>query len=131
LDTILRSHQLAYGTEVTVFTEFFGAQSFAEQHQPDDPKQLVLFDVQTQTGMLPPEEFIQEFRAVQIARVIYRGKLTGQFVEEVRSGRYGVAEGVICKEKNASGVWRVKIKTNAYLKKLQQIFQSNWEDYWA
>jgi hypothetical protein len=116
--------------EITVFTEFFGSNSFAGLHKQDDPKQLVLFDVQVGEDMLLPEQFIQDFSAVNIARVVYSGKLTGKFMEDVRSGQYNVAEGVVCKGHNAGGIWMVKIKTNAYMKKLQQAFQDDWENYW-
>ncbi len=63
--------------------------------------------------------------------MVYEGKLTGKFTEEVRAGAYGVAEGVVCK--GASGgahVWMVKIKTYAYMERLKQAFADRWEEYW-
>jgi RNA ligase len=130
LDAIFQSHPDYQCPEIIVFTEFLGEQSFAGMHKPEDPKQLVLLDVQTDRGMLDPIEFVETFGTVNIARVIYRGKLMGKFMEEVRTGKYGVAEGVVCKGKNANGVWMVKVKTNAYMQKLQQVFQADWENYW-
>jgi len=149
-----------------VFAEFFCANSFAGMHQKDDRKQLVLFDVETEGGMVIPDRFIQDFgklyhfsKIVQhsstppspplqrggtrillhsflklvlnIARVIYRGKLTGKFMDDLRKGKYGVDEGVVCKGgRNANNLWMVKIKTDAYMQRLQQAFKDDWENYW-
>jgi hypothetical protein len=132
LDEVIMANEQYQSKEITVFTEFFGAQSFAGMHKQEDPKQLILFDVQTDQGMVEPEQFVQDFSTVNIARVVYRGKLTGKFIEEVRQGKYGVAEGVVCKGKHKSdnSIWMVKIKTHDYMKKLQQSFQDDWENYW-
>jgi hypothetical protein len=131
LELIFQDNQQYHCPEITVFTEFFGVQSFAGMHQQDDPKQLVLFDVQTDRGMVDPECFVRDFSSINIAKIVYRGKLTGRFIDEVREGKYQVAEGVVCKGKdNANGIWMVKIKTDAYMKKLQQAFKDDWENYW-
>jgi hypothetical protein len=130
LATIWRSDPYYQSPEITIFTEYFGARSFAGTHQPDDPKQLVLFDVETQLGMVEPARFVSDFSSVNIARVIYSGKLTGKFIEDVRTGKYAVTEGVVCKGKNANGIWMVKVKTNAYMERLKQVFQADWENYW-
>ena len=107
-----------------MFTEYFGPNSFAGLHKPDDPKRLVLFDVQAEPdGMLGPDRFIADFGHLPIARVVYRGKLSGKFAEEVRTGKYGVMEGVVCK--GGSGgpdLWLAKIKTYAYLERLKRAF---------
>jgi hypothetical protein len=50
-----------------VFAEFFGANSFAGMHQKDDRKQLVLFDVETEGGMVVPDRFIQNRSSSAIA----------------------------------------------------------------
>jgi hypothetical protein len=74
---------------------------------------------------------VADFGHLHIARVVYEGKLTGTFAEEVRSGKYEVAEGVVCKGESAGDhVWMVKIKTNAYLVRLKQAFAERWEEYW-
>ena len=117
--------------EITVFTEFLGASSFAGLHRAGEEKQLVLFDVLTEGGFVPPAQFVEDFGDCSAARVLYRGRLTGRFVQDIREGRYAVAEGVICKGMDRTGeVWRVKIKTNAYMERLRQVFSQNWVDYW-
>ncbi|HAZ42997.1 MAG TPA: hypothetical protein DDW76_01975 [Cyanobacteria bacterium UBA11369] len=131
LETIFLNNPQYNCPEIAVFTEFFGLNSFAGMHQNDDPKQLILFDVQTDNGMISPFEFIQDFSRLNIARVVYRGKLTGKFIDDVREGKYGVAEGVVCKGGSSSkDLWMVKIKTYAYMQRLQQAFKRDWEKYW-
>ncbi|MEG4809946.1 hypothetical protein QUA82_20285 [Microcoleus sp. F8-D3] len=114
-----------------MFAEFFRANSFARRHKKDDRKQLVLFDVETDRGMVVPDRFIQDFGKLNIARVIYRGLLTGKFMDDLRKGKYGAGEGVLCKGGgNANNLWMVQIKTDAYMQRLQQAFQDDWENYW-
>jgi hypothetical protein len=63
--------------------------------------------------------------------VVYEGKLTGKFTEDVREGKYDVDEGVVCKGgSDADDLWMVKVKTYAYLERLKQAFADRWEDYW-
>jgi hypothetical protein len=115
-----------------IFTEFLGPNSFAGLHHQNDPKQLILFDVEAiGFGLIGPEQFVNDFEGVLSAKGIYRGKFTGQFAEDVRNGKYSVAEGVICKGgEGGEDLWMVKIKTYAYLEKLEQAFGERWEDYW-
>jgi hypothetical protein len=115
-----------------VFTEFLGPNSFAGLHREEDPKELRLFDVLAEPfGMLGPWEFVADFRHLPIARVVYEGKLTGKFAEDVRQGRYNVTEGVVCKGgTGGADTWMVKIKTNAYMERLKQAFAERWEEYW-
>ncbi len=130
LSEIFRENQQYNSPEITVFTEFFGPNSFAGMHKQDDPKQLVLFDVQIDEVIILPEQFIRDFKQLNIARVIYRGKLTGKFIDDVREGKYGVTEGVVCKGGGDDRLWMVKIKTYAYMQRLQKTFKDNWEAYW-
>jgi len=115
-----------------VFTEFFGPNSFAGQHRDDDPKELKLFDVWIeQFGMIGPKQLLADFGHLNTARSVYEGKITGQFVEDVRSGKYQVQEGVVCKSgKGGADVWMVKIKTRAYMERLKRAFAGEWENYW-
>jgi hypothetical protein len=115
-----------------VFTEFQGPHSFAGLHKEDDPKEPRLFDVWAEPlGLLGPRRFVEDFGHLQIARVVYEGRLTGKFAEDVRGGRYGVAEGVVCKGgSGGADVWMVKIKTYAYMERLKQAFAERWEEYW-
>lgn len=120
-----------YGSgELTVFTEFLGANSFAGQHAESDEKQLVLLDVLTHDGFLSPFEFAEQFESVPCARVVHRGKFNGQFAANVREGKFDVREGVVCKGGETGEVWMVKIKTNEYMLRLKDSFANDWHDYW-
>lgn len=119
-------------TAFKAFTEYLGPNSFAGMHRADDPKQLILFDVwATPLGMLGPRQFVAEFAGLPIARVVYEGKFTGQFAEDVRRGKYGVAEGVVVKGgEGGDDLWMAKIKTYAYMERLKRAFADRWEEYW-
>jgi hypothetical protein len=130
LDQIFRENPAYRADELTVFTEYYGPHSFAGVHQKDDIKQLVLFDVQNGSQIVGPEQFIEDFGHLDIARVIYRGKLTAQFENAVRNGKYPILEGVVCKGGAGADLWMVKIKTYAYMKRLKEAFTGDWEAYW-
>lgn len=130
LDSIFRTNPKYDVPEITVFTEYFGPNSFAGLHKTGDPKQLILFDVQTESAIIGPEQFVTDFGALNAARIIYRGKLTGAFAQDIRDGKYDVAEGVVCKGGTGDDLWMVKIKTNAYMERLKEAFKDDWEAYW-
>lgn len=71
-----------------------------------------------------------DFGHLPVPRVVYTGKLTGTFLEAVREGKYGVAEGVVCKGVGPDGPWMVKVKTYAYLERLKRAFGAKWDEYW-
>jgi hypothetical protein len=117
--------------EILVFGEFLGEQSFAGIHVPGDLKRFVMFDVMVghkNPKFMLPREFIKTFEGkVTIPRVIYEGNLSDQLIADVRGGKYGVNEGVICKGNErsgafAGGVWMCKIKTEAYFQRLLNRF---------
>jgi hypothetical protein len=117
---------------LSVFTEYVGPHSFAGAHRPGDAMELVAFDVQAEPfGLVGPKAFVADFGHLRTARIVYEGRLTGQFAEDVRRGNYGVAEGVVCKGgAGGADLWMVKIKTYAYLEKLKASFGARWADYW-
>ncbi|MFY9222334.1 MAG: RNA ligase family protein [Blastocatellia bacterium] len=131
LETIfLENPKYQTSPEIIVFTEFFGPNSFAGMHKKEDAKELVMFDVQTDKEIISPDEFIIDFAELNIAEVVYKGKLTGKFKDDVREGKYDVVEGVICKGGKGDDLWMVKVKTYEYLEKLKQAFADDWENYW-
>ena len=133
IETVLRHNARYQAFEAfKVFAEFLGPNSFAGLHKTDDPKQLILFDVLAEPfGLIGPEQFAADFGHLSSARVVYRGKLTGKFCDDLRQGKYDVNEGVVCKGgTGGSDLWMVKIKTYAYMEKLKAAFAENWEDHW-
>ncbi len=115
---------------VVAFTEFVGPNSFAGRHKSGDAKSLVLFDVKTDDGIVDPETFVRDFGRLRIPRIVHRGRLTGAFADDVREGKFGVAEGVVCKGGAGERLWMAKIKTHAYMQRLKDAFQDRWEEYW-
>lgn len=118
----------AYGRKVeriTAFTEFFGPSSFAGSHDPDEQKQLKLFDVFVfKKGFIPANQFVKLFKRHDwTAEVVYQGNMNREFVDDVRNGKYPVYEGVICK----GDEWSAKIKTIQYLDRLKNEFEDQWE----
>lgn len=117
--------------ELIFFGEFFGKQSFAGIHVPEDPKEFVLFDVlvgHKNRKFLLPQEFVKLFRdKVKIPKIIFEGNMSDQLIKDVKEGKYSVNEGVVCKGTFRSGafrgnVWMCKIKTNEYLSKIRTRF---------
>ena len=124
-----------------VYTEWFGSESFAGGHFPNDPKQLVLFDVNIhKKGLLKPKEFLDTFGHLKVAELIEKRILDDEFIEAVRNNEYEcgskfeirneVPEGVICKGGEGHNLWMCKIKTNDYREELKQRKGDDWTKYW-
>ena len=113
---------------ITAYTEFFGKDSFAGVHEPSEPKELRLFDVYLfKRGLMKPRQFVKSFGDMPgAAEVIYDGTLNKQFIEDVRAGKYPVWEGVVCKGDD----FMCKIKTDAYLRKLREVYPQRWNQFW-
>lgn len=128
--------------EFIIFMEFLGDNSFAGTHQKSDKKKLIIIDAMMNNKLLTQESFVNNFLHYQhpdpiiddeyhIAELLYSGKYNWKFLNDVRTGKFGVNEGVVCKGMLKDGqVYMTKIKTNAYLEKLKAAFQDKWEDYW-
>ncbi len=128
----LRNENYREASSFKIFAEFFGPNSFAGLHVADDPKELRLFDVEVaDVGIVPPAQFVADFGSLPIAPVVFQGKFTGKFADDVRNGKFKVNEGVVCKGGNyASSLWMAKIKTNVYRERLKKAFAENWEEFW-
>jgi hypothetical protein len=115
--------------EIMFFAEYFGPNSFAGSHDPKDKMQLVILDVQVDGALLPPDQFITLFQDFPIAKVVFKGRFTGQLFSDVRNGKYDVKEGVVVKGVVDGKVYMCKIKTNEYLQKLKETFKDKWKEY--
>ena len=109
-----------------VFSEFVGENSFAGYHDPDDVKDIILFDVNGhRKGFLPPEEFIRNFGELHIPEIIYEGEYNYKLINNVQKNLWDLKEGVICKgtfktkKSNTDQVWMTKIKTKEWLRKVK------------
>ena len=117
---------------ITAFTEYLGPNSFAGQHNPADQMELRLLDVFLyKKGMMDAREFVHMFGDLPYApQIIYQGNLSRQFIDAVRQSKdgapYPVWEGVVCKGED----FVVKIKTDAYFKKLNEVYGTDYRLYW-
>lgn len=109
-----------------VFCEFFGPNSFAGWHDPNDKMDIVLFDVSLyKRGIIDPYEFIENFGSLDIPDIIYDGKYTNEFIESIRNNNFNLDEGVVCKglieSKNKKNILHMtKIKTNSWILKVKE-----------
>lgn len=128
-EIVRRCKDLERGVQrIIVFTEFFGPNSFAGLHEPGDVKELRLLDVYLyKRGRMAPRKFLKAFGDLPYAaQLIYDGNCNTQFIEDVRKGVYPVGEGVIAKGDD----WMIKIKTDAYFKKLNEVYGTQYRLYW-
>lgn len=142
-DFFKKDKELRNEREIVVYGEFFGPKSYAGIHQPDDPKELVIFDIligHKNHWFYKPLDFVKTFQSlVKIPPVLYVGNLNDQLIEDIRSGKYTeefhkltdnkfkLFEGVVCKGNVTNGayrgkVWMCKIKTNEYFASLRERF---------
>jgi hypothetical protein len=126
---------------IIVFSEWFGAKSFAGMHKPDDPKNIVLFDVNPiKKGFLCAKDFLKFFGHLDVVELLAMRRFGNLLVKEVREGAFGcsskyeirneIPEGVVCKGGSGHKLWMAKIKTQQYYDKLKETYQDNWVKYW-
>ena len=116
--------------KAVVFCEFLGPNSFAGTHVAEDQKDIILFDVEVhQMGIIGPKDFMRIFYTLGVAELLEQGRFNRDIVEDVRSGKYPVDEGVIAKFGEGHNVKMLKIKTRAYLDRLKNTFPKDWEQY--
>jgi len=115
---------------IVAFCEYFGPTSFAGKHTPFESMELRLIDVSLyKKGFINPREFVKLFGSLrECAEVIYEGNLNQSFIDDVRKGRYPVWEGVVAK--GTIDPFMVKIKTDAYFKKLNEVYGTEYRNYW-
>ena len=127
--------------EAIAFCEFFGNKSFAGLHVKEDPKTVILFDINIyKMGILGPKEFLENFGHLDVAEVVSYTNLNQEFINDIREGKIQfeskkpiknpVWEGVVCKSGKSHGLWMVKIKTNAYRDALKNHYATDWLKYW-
>ncbi len=126
LEKIFKKHKFFRNCQkVTVFSEYFGPNSFAGWHDPNDKKEIMLFDVNIdKKGIMSPRDFIKIFGHLKIPEIIYEGNFNESFIQDVKNGKYDLEEGVVAKGnlphgKHPHNLWMAKIKTRAWIDKLK------------
>lgn len=124
--------------KLIVFGEYYGPNSFAGRHVDEDFHKIIPFDIYDEKikSFMPPEKFYNELGAIVNIPKVLETEITldDELIQSVRLGNYDVTEGVICKglDRDGSfsgGVPMYKIKTTAYLQKLKETFNHEWERY--
>lgn len=130
--------QSKYGESKTniLFTEYLGLNSFAGSHVDWESHKLIVLDVLTESGFVPPAQFSGDFGSgmylseENFPKILFSGNYSGQLVEDIRKGKYKVTEGAILKGVHKNQVYMAKVKTNAYMQLLKEKFDDKWDEYW-
>ena len=104
--------------DAIVFCEFYGAQSFAGIHVPNDPKRLSLFDVDVdKRGIMGPRDFLKHFEKLPIADFLGIQNWNRELIEMIyESILPGVSfEGVVGKAGEGHQRITAKAKTKRWL----------------
>jgi hypothetical protein len=111
-----------------VFCEYFGPNSFAGWHDPNDIMDIVLFDVSLyKRGFIYPYEFVNNFSQVDIPKIVYNGEYNIDFINSVRRNDYNLSEGLVCKgiiktKNKIDNLYMNKVKTDSWLIKVKEKF---------
>lgn len=87
------------------FFEYYGPNSFAGWHDPEDEHVVTLFDVAgDRKGLLEPRPYLKLFGDLDVAPLLYHGNANSELIAAVRESRLeGMTfEGVVCKGKSVS-----------------------------
>lgn len=128
--------------EITVFLEWYGENSFAGVHSETNELKLCLIDVfLKKKGYIEPKIFYKIFenKGIELPEIIYRGKLTKEFINSIINNDWTsincqystVKEGVVCKRSTlmkGQRLPKVKVKTNWWLNKLKEKYPDNWKE---
>lgn len=114
------------------FGEFFGESSFAGQHQKEEAKKILLFDISIhRKGFLNPQDFLELSKEVPSAPLLYEGMLTKEIIHKIKNSLLEnmSKEGVIAKINNPknNGPIMFKIKTYQWLEMLKKKCDGNEE----
>jgi len=108
------------------FFEFWGPNSFAGNHEPEDPKGLTLIDVAIhKRGIMGPRNFLEIFDGkVAVPNLVGVRNWSREFVEEVWRGEVEGAsfEGVVGKAGSGHHLIMAKAKTRAWIERLKTVF---------
>lgn len=113
--------------EVTAFFEYYGENSFAGRHVPEDEKKAVLIDLMIyKKGLVHPEDFVQDYLHVGIPEILFRGKMDENIVLQIKEGTLPnmSEEGLVFKGrggKKGKHPVTFKVKSNAWIERLKTL----------
>lgn len=110
------------------FFEYWGASSFAGNHDFEKPMDITLIDVNPyKKGILVASDFIKLFGHLDIPRVCYEGYVSTELFDQVKQSTLPgmTLEGVVCKGDEDGRPVMFKIKSKAWLDKLREFCKDN------
>jgi hypothetical protein len=126
LTEIFKSKTYRNTLSFVCFAELHGEKSEFGQHEfGNDTFDATLFDIsEYKKGLIPPRQFINDFRGIGIPKIIYEGNLNSNFVVDVKTNQFNLKEGVVCKgvipnKKEPHNLYYCKIKTNEWFERLR------------
>jgi hypothetical protein len=127
--------------EITIFCEWYGENTFSGFHVEGEELKLCLIDVfLKKKGYIEPKFFYELFNGkIEIPEVVYRGKLTNDFIQSIQNNDWTdsncqypkIKEGVVCKRSTLMKGQRLpksKIKTKWWLDKLTKLYPDRWKE---
>lgn len=129
--------------EVMFYFEWYGENSFAGVHNPDDEQKLYLIDIlRKKKGYIEYKPLMELFYSnpeILKPELIYRGPLTKDFAESIRRNDWtkegcqypSVKEGVVCRRTTIMKGQRLpktKIKTQWWLNKVYEMYPKEVAD---
>jgi hypothetical protein len=113
--------------KVVVFAEFWGKESFAGLHVPEDEKFLTVIDASPLgKGILPPKEFLKYFEEFGPTYMGYL-RWNKEFVESIRTRSNDLPitfEGVVGKTSVKNNIIMFKAKTQKWIDKVKERYES-------
>lgn len=127
LDKIFRESILFREDEkISVYAEFFGENSFAGQHVWSEPHDVVIFDMFVyKKDFVKMGTFENLFEHLGIPKIITRGVLDEDMIQNVVENLYELKEGIVFKGVIDKKVWMAKVKTQEWLDKVRALYGIN------
>jgi len=131
LNEIFRTHKRFQNIDkITVYGEFFGEKSFAGIHRWEEEHDVRIFDIFLyKKDYLPPAEFIRIFENLDICKPLFQGPFSEEYLNMIRKNVFGLSEGVVCKGTEDQKVFMFKIKTDAWIRKVKDMYGEKAPEY--
>jgi hypothetical protein len=123
MDKVFNEDKAFKGVDkITVYGEFFGASSFAGQHDWKEPHDVKLFDVFLyKKSYLDPAEFVKVFKHLDIPELLFTGAFDENTVASVVNDKK-LKEGMVFKHADNRNVEMFKVKTQDWLDKVKNLY---------
>jgi len=113
------------------YFEFWGPNSFTGLHKENEPHEVSLLDIEIyKRGFIDQKAYrrLQEKLAISTPRFLTHERMTGELAEQVRAGKLGSFEGVVCKsmmtDKYKKPI-RFKVKSRQWIQKVKEVHAGN------